>query len=106
MPQVAGRRNPRAKAGSNSKVRIPATLRTTSNSSRVKARADGAAGCTALSRRWVRNPRGEAFMRLPQDSQDARPTFHPEADNSAHLRAFFYAASECCESQLDGLLPC
>jgi len=45
-------------------------------------------------------------MRLPQDSQDARPTFHPEADNSAHLRAFFYAASECCESQLDGLLPC
>ena len=45
-------------------------------------------------------------MRLLQDSQDARPIFHSEADNSAHLRAFFYAASGCCERQLDGLMPC
>ena len=28
-------------------------------------------------------------MRLHQDSQDARPTFHPDAENLGYLRAFF-----------------
>jgi hypothetical protein len=45
-------------------------------------------------------------MRLHQDSQDARPIFHPEADNSAHLRAFFMRHLGVVSAQLEGLMPC